>query len=326
MPRNEGGILRADRLPGNIGYIEIVAFSPPDLFRPPFDRAMASLEKTRALIIDARGHRGGNADAGAYMAGYLLKKGARPVVIDRWVFRNAGTGTFQTASFPTSPTPFSYAGKPVYVLTSSQTFSGGEALAYDLQALHLCTVVGERTAGGAHAAGAQPLGEGFEIAVPGARAENPATGTNWEGVGVKPDIETPAAEALRVALERLGQKPASTDIDALSQGRVFTARTTRQPGSEDALRRMIDGLRSGEPRYDRLADATAQATREQLPYLHDLYTKFGAIQTVSFVQVDWIGDDVYDVDFVNGSIRVSLTLWPDGKAALGRVITTEPPK
>ncbi|MGI8691709.1 MAG: S41 family peptidase [Geodermatophilaceae bacterium] len=38
----------------------------------------------------------------------------------------------------------------MYVLTSGATFSGGEALAYDLQQLGRATVVGERTRGGAH--------------------------------------------------------------------------------------------------------------------------------------------------------------------------------
>ncbi len=30
---------------------------------------------------------------------------------------------------------------------------------------------------------------------------NPITGTNWEGVGVKPDVAVPADEALAKALE-----------------------------------------------------------------------------------------------------------------------------
>src|SRR6202044_1018744 len=40
--------------------------------------------------------------------------------------------------------------KPVGVLTSGVTFSGAEALAYDLQQLGRVTVVGEQTGGGAN--------------------------------------------------------------------------------------------------------------------------------------------------------------------------------
>src|SRR5262249_56046515 len=47
--------------------------------------------------------------------------------------------------------------KPVYVLTSAATFSGGEQLGYDLQQLGRATVIGERTRGGAHAR------EGFTV-------------------------------------------------------------------------------------------------------------------------------------------------------------------
>ena len=47
----------------------------------------------------------------------------------------------------------------------------------------------------------------FLIHVPLARAINPITHTNWEGVGVIPDIATPANNALNVAL-RLALKKA----------------------------------------------------------------------------------------------------------------------
>ena len=46
--------------------------------------------------------------------------------------------------------------------------------------------------------------------VPWGRAINPITGTNWEGIGVVPDVYAPADEALetahRLALERLGRE------------------------------------------------------------------------------------------------------------------------
>lgn len=39
----------------------------------------------------------------------------------------------------------------------------------------------------------------ISMAVPFGRAINPITGTNWEGVGVEPDIKAPANKALTVA-------------------------------------------------------------------------------------------------------------------------------
>ena len=41
-------------------------------------------------------------------------------------------------------------GVKVFVLTNARTFSGGEEIAYNLQALKRAVVVGERTIGGAH--------------------------------------------------------------------------------------------------------------------------------------------------------------------------------
>ena len=89
--------------------------------------------------------------------------------------------------------------KPVYVLTSKQTISAGEGLAYALQALGRARLVGETTAGGAHPAGFTDLDDGFKIAVPFARAINPITRTNWEQVGVKPEVVVPELDALAKA-------------------------------------------------------------------------------------------------------------------------------
>ena len=87
----------------------------------------------------------------------------------------------------------------VFVLTSARTFSGGEEIAYNLQALKRAVVVGERTIGGAHPVDVYQVHPHFDIRVPTARAINPITGTNWEGKGVMPDIAVEQAEACRVA-------------------------------------------------------------------------------------------------------------------------------
>lgn len=225
--RSEGGIARADRLPGNVGYLEIVGFPPLEAFQGPADRAMAALRETRALIIDARRHGGGTPVSETYLASYFVEAGRR-VAVNKFITRVPGTDTFRTEEFFASPTPFSYAGKPVIVLTSGFTFSGGEALAYDLRALKLARVVGETTGGGAHPGGIMPVGAGFAMFLPSGRGENPTTGTNWQNVGVIPDIATPAADALKVALQELGVSTQAADIEALSEARLFEPRAVPQ--------------------------------------------------------------------------------------------------
>jgi C-terminal processing protease CtpA/Prc len=97
--------------------------------------------------------------------------------------------------------------KPVYVLTSNRTGSGAEEFAYDLQQMKRGTVVGGVTWGGANPGDFLPIDQHFAIFVPTGAAVNPISKTNWEGVGVKPDVAVDPAIALEtarhLALERL---------------------------------------------------------------------------------------------------------------------------
>ena len=95
-----------------------------------------------------------------------------------------------------------YVDRPVYVLTSSHTFSGGEDFCYTLQALGRAELIGETTGGGAHPTRGFPISPAVHIAIPFARSINPITGTNWQGTGVVPDIAVPEAEARDVAYAR----------------------------------------------------------------------------------------------------------------------------
>ena len=91
--------------------------------------------------------------------------------------------------------------KPLYILTSRRTFSAAEAFAYNLQALGRATIVGEVTGGGAHPFEYRRVHPHFAVDLPEGKSVNPITGTNWEGVGVKPDVPVPPDEALSRALE-----------------------------------------------------------------------------------------------------------------------------
>lgn len=317
-PRSEGGVTRADRLADDIGYIELVAFPPPALFKPPVDRAMAALADTRALIIDVRRNGGGSPVSVAHLVSYFLDS-EEPVHINSFIWRNPGTETFRTEEFWSTPTAFSYAGKPVFVLTSSRTFSGGEEFAYDMQVMELGMLVGETTGGGANPGGGAPVGFGLGMFVPGGRAENPITGTNWEGVGVMPDAATPSSGALEVALERLGQTPTAAEIDALSEDRLFEPRSTPQPGAEAAIRRMSEENARGEPDYELMSPGMAETTRTQLEALEQRFSELGPVESVTFIEVDAMGGNVYDVEYANGSLRWVIALTADGKTAMAGI-------
>jgi len=89
--------------------------------------------------------------------------------------------------------------KPVYVLISKETFSGGEGFAYDLQAQKRAIIVSEQTDGGAHPGTSYRLHPHFELFIPIGRAINPITKENWEKSGIMPDIPVSPEQALTVA-------------------------------------------------------------------------------------------------------------------------------
>ena len=320
-PRAEGGVTRADILDGNVGYIEIVGFPSPFQFTGPTDRAMAALEDTRALIVDVRRNGGGSPESVAYLVSYFLESD-EPVHINTFINRTPETETFTSREFFSQTTPFSYAGKPVYVLTSDYTFSGGEEFAYDMQVMELAVLVGDTTGGGANPGGTMPLAEGLSMFVPGGRAENPITGTNWEGVGVIPDVAVPSAEAFRAALEQLGVSPAHAGIDDASQTLVFEPappRTEPQPGAAAAIRRMSEETARGEPNYELLGSQMAEATRAQLPVLKERFAALGAVESVTFVEVAPSGVDVYDVRYANGGLRWMIALDAEGRTTMAGI-------
>lgn len=311
MVRGEGGVFRADRIAGGIGYIEVLGFPPPMIFMRTLDRAMAALAGSRALVIDVRRNGGGSPQSVSYLVSYLIAPG-RP--ISTIVSRTEKTNDYTRESFASEPTPTSFVGVPVYVLTSNDTFSGGEEFAYDIQALKLGTLIGEVTGGGANPVDMIELGHGMAAMIPIGRAENAVTGTNWEGRGVKPDIVVPAADALRTALTKTGAMPAA-DIAAASVERVFAPRSTPYSGSEDALRRIVAGYASGVPNYALMSPAAAAQVRDALPALHTQFAALGALQSMAFNGPDPLGGDEYRLHFAHGNVMMALVLGPQGKVA-----------
>jgi len=189
------GIQRVERLDGNIGYLDLRGVAPPEHAGPAITAAMELVAGTFALIIDLRRNGGGSPHGVALWCSYLI--GEPPTRLND-IF-SAGTGeTRQFWSYPYLPGR-RYLDRPVYVLTSSRTFSGGEDLGYTLQALGRAEVIGEATGGGAHPTRPFPISAAVHIGVPHARSISPLTGTNWQGTGVIPDTPVPADQAYDVA-------------------------------------------------------------------------------------------------------------------------------
>lgn len=189
------GFARVERLDGNVGLLDIRNLYDAALAGERATAAMTLVAEADALIVDLRRNGGGSPDMISLLCSYLFDE---PTHLNSLYWRATDT-TEQYWTLPYVPGARFGGEKPVYVLTSSFTFSGAEEYAYDLQARGRATIVGETTRGGAHPGTRYYLGPHLKSAVPSGRAINPVTGTNWETVGVQPDLKVPADDAFDVA-------------------------------------------------------------------------------------------------------------------------------
>jgi len=224
--RVNSGFEKVEVFRGNIGYLSFRYFGDPEAGAPKVHAAMQYLADTEALIIDLR-ENGGAHHPGLMdmMTRYLVRdediveasvewRGPRPPFLDE-----------KRAYLPVGPR---YLDKPVFILTSPGTFSGAEAFAYNLQAMKRATLVGERSGGGANPGGTVRAGDHFAVWVPMGVVTHPITKTNWEGVGVTPDIEVKVSRAL--------DRAKLAALDALLQ------KAESDPGWREGWRRDRDGL------------------------------------------------------------------------------------
>lgn len=189
------GFESVERLAGNVGYIRLNLFFPTEYGGDTAVAAMRFVADTEALIIDLRANDGGQPGMIVLLASYLFTE--EPVQLSG-LFSRKTNAVQQYWTMPYVPGQ-RYVGKEVYILTSRRTFSGGEAFAYDLKNLKRATVVGETTEGAANPRDVYRINEHFWMGIPTARPVSPVTQTNWEGTGVKPDVDVPAGLALKTA-------------------------------------------------------------------------------------------------------------------------------
>jgi hypothetical protein len=189
------GLAQVSHLAGNVGYIDLRGFvrASPESGRV-LDAAMNALASSDAIILDLRKNGGGDPKSVARLLSSVLPPNTH--LID--FFGRDGEIQMSTS---TVSLPNATIAAPMYVLTSPDTFSGGEECAYDLQTHKRATLVGEVTGGGANPGGVQRIDDHFGIFVPDATPRSPITMANWEGTGVKPDVAVPAAQALVTAYD-----------------------------------------------------------------------------------------------------------------------------
>ncbi|TMN93451.1 hypothetical protein CWB72_02125 [Pseudoalteromonas phenolica] len=189
------GFEQVQRLPFNIGYVNLILFSDIEKGGPQLASTMNLLRYTDALIIDLRESRGGEPAMVDLIASYLLNERTNTSNI---YYRNENRTEERFTTVNVTGNHYGQQ-RPLYILTSKDTFSAAEDLAYTLKHLNRATIIGEVTGGGAHPGEVIKLTNHFEGFIPNGRSINPVTKTNWEGVGVQPHIKTSADNALNTA-------------------------------------------------------------------------------------------------------------------------------
>ncbi len=185
------GFVEIKRLGGNVGYIDLREFVPLELGEETAAAAMSVIADTEALILDVRENRGGRMDMIAFIASYLVEE---PVQLSSLYNHITGETTEYWTRADVPGRRFGL--KPLYLLTSSGTFSGGENLAYDLRHHNRGIVVGEKTAGAANATKIYTLTPHVWVGITYGYCVHPVTEANFEGVGVEPDVVIDAEKAL----------------------------------------------------------------------------------------------------------------------------------
>ncbi len=157
LKRVNYGFDSVQRLPFNIGYFKLDLLMPPAETQARFVAAMTLLQDTRALVIDLRENHGGEPATVALLCSYLFDQ--RTHLNDIW--HRQGNRTDEAWTTDKVSGPRYGAQREVIVLTSHETFSAGEDLAYALKTLHRATLIGETTGGGGpprrHASHRRPL-------------------------------------------------------------------------------------------------------------------------------------------------------------------------
>ena len=147
------------------------------------------------MIIDLRDCIGGSPELVRYMSSYFFNEKtllwrihtrADEEIFDHESMEEVGHSNFKNDY-------------PVFILVGPETASGAELFSYTLKHYDKATIVGEKTNGIAYAVGAAKINQYFIGRFAMNRPVNPVTHSDWEIVGVLPDIHSNLTDSLQVA-------------------------------------------------------------------------------------------------------------------------------
>lgn len=189
------GFEKVEILDGNIGYIKLNFWQPLDWVKRTIDATMGFVANTDALIIDLRENQGGYSPTDSYLASYFFDE--KPTLwmssYERRTDETESTSTIQEIGGER------YLNKSIFILIGENTFSLAEQFAYAMKHFDKAIIIGQSSAGAAHAIDFMEVNDNYLIQLPISRSIHPVTKIDWEGTGVIPNIITSNNEALKTA-------------------------------------------------------------------------------------------------------------------------------
>ncbi len=188
--RQNYGFSSVQLLEGNVGYLDLRGFAGLESGKEHADAAMALLDRSDAIIFDLRQNGGGSPRMVQYLCSLFFDEKVHlnslywregDVTEEFWTLDEVGGVKLPDI--------------PLFIITSSRTFSGAEEFSYNMQTRERATLVGETTGGGANPGGTVSINDNLRVFIPVGRAINPVTQTNWEGVGVVPEVKVSSEDA-----------------------------------------------------------------------------------------------------------------------------------
>lgn len=138
--------------------------------------------------------------------------------------------------------------------------------------------------------------------------------TDAQGKATQATLHQNGRDAVAPRLDEADAKRAADEADA--RAAAFAKRLkdqTAAPGSEAALRKMIENLRLGKPDSDLMSAVLFAGMRRQMEQLPTPLAQLGSLQSVTFTGVGPGGADIYTAKYGKGSVVYRIWLGADGK-------------
>ena len=284
------GFRKLEIMEGNIGYLDLTGFTGLDEAAETIIAAMNFLANSDAVIIDLRNNGGGDPYTIQIISSYFLDETTH---LNSFEWRGEDT-IRQFWTLPYVP------GKKMYdidlfILTSSRTFSAAEEFTYNLKNLDRAIIVGETTGGGAHPGGNRIVDDYFLVWVPGGRAINPVTKSNWEGTGIEPHIKVGQAQALEKAhyeaLDRLAEREEDETRKQRFEWAMDGLRAKMEPAEVDeaTLQKYVGKYTRGEVKLEKgeLFLKTQQQVYKMIPRTQSYFI----LEDWPQVRIEFVLDD-----------------------------------